>query len=103
MNLILINKYDGEFDVDVNYTQIQLEEALKSGKFIFHKVGDEVHVLEDINTFVSHLQMIKMTIFQVIKVLEYLTKLLMILQLYLMTKYLGKVPNDKAGRITFLE
>ncbi|EGT4688053.1 phage tail protein, partial [Clostridioides difficile] len=46
-------KYDGEFDVDVNYTQIQLEEALKTGKFIFHKVGDEVHVLEDINTFVS--------------------------------------------------
>ncbi|EGT2232899.1 TPA: phage tail sheath subtilisin-like domain-containing protein, partial [Clostridioides difficile] len=25
-------KYDGEFDVGVNYTQIQLEEALKSGK-----------------------------------------------------------------------
>ncbi|EJA6616601.1 TPA: phage tail sheath subtilisin-like domain-containing protein, partial [Clostridioides difficile] len=46
-------RYDGEFDVDVNYTQIHLEEALKTGKFIFHKVGDEVHVLEDINTFVS--------------------------------------------------
>ncbi|MFN1915589.1 hypothetical protein ACK2IE_21710 [Clostridioides difficile] len=40
MLMLIIHKYN-------------LEEALKTGKFIFHKVGDEVHVLEDINTFVS--------------------------------------------------
>ncbi|VHS00117.1 phage protein [Clostridioides difficile] len=35
-------KYDGEFDVDVNYTQIQLEEALKTGKAV--KYGKSLSV-----------------------------------------------------------
>ncbi|MCC0669394.1 phage tail sheath family protein [Clostridioides sp. ZZV14-6153] len=93
-------KYDGEFDVDVNYTQIQLEEALKTGKFIFHKVGDEVHVLEDINTFVSFTDE-KNDDFssnQSIRVLDQIANDIAIL---FNTKYLGKVPNDKAGRISF--
>lgn len=93
-------KYDGEYDVDVNYTQIQLEEALKSGKFIFHKVGDEVHVLEDINTFVSFTDE-KNDDFssnQSIRVLDQIANDIAIL---FNDKYLGKVPNDKAGRISF--
>ncbi len=93
-------KYDGEFDVDVNYTQIQLEEALKTGKFIFHKVGDEVHVLEDINTFVSFTDE-KNDDFssnQSIRVLDQIANDIAIL---FNDKYLGKVPNDKAGRISF--
>ena len=45
--------YDGELDVDAEYTQTQLEEAIKSGKLIFHKVNDEIRLLTDINTFVS--------------------------------------------------
>ena len=46
-------KYDGEYEVNVNYTQTQLEDALSAGKFMFHKVGDEVRVLEDINTLTT--------------------------------------------------
>ncbi len=45
--------YDGDFAVDVNYTQTQLENALDAGKLIFHQVGDDVRVLEDINTLVN--------------------------------------------------
>lgn len=45
--------YDGELDIDVSYTQKQLEDALKGGKFVFHKVNNSVRVLDDINTFVS--------------------------------------------------
>ncbi|HFL3816615.1 TPA: phage tail sheath family protein [Clostridioides difficile] len=93
-------KYDGEFDVDVNYTQIQLEEALKSGKFIFHKVGDEVHVLEDINTFVSFTddKNDDFSSNQSVRVLDQIANDIATL---FNDKYLGKVPNDKAGRISF--
>ncbi|MGO0986718.1 phage tail sheath family protein [Clostridioides difficile] len=93
-------KYDGEFDVDVNYTQIQLEEALKTGKFIFHKVSDEVHVLEDINTFVSFTgdKNDDFSSNQTVRVLDQIANDIAIL---FNTKYLGKVANDKAGRISF--
>ncbi|HBF6109079.1 TPA: phage tail sheath family protein [Clostridioides difficile] len=93
-------RYDGEFDVDVNYTQIQLEEALKTGKFIFHKVGDEVHVLEDINTFVSFTddKNDDFSSNQSVRVLDQIANDIATL---FNEKYLGKVPNDKAGRISF--
>lgn len=93
-------RYDGEFDVDVNYTQIQLEEALKTGKFIFHKVGDEVHVLEDINTFVSFTddKNDDFSSNQTVRVLDQIANDIATL---FNDKYLGKVPNDKAGRISF--
>ncbi|HBH0878283.1 TPA: phage tail sheath family protein [Clostridioides difficile] len=93
-------KYDGEFDIDINYTQIQLEEALKTGKFIFHKVDDEVHVLEDINTFVSFTdeKNDNFSSNQSIRVLDQIANDIATL---FNTKYLGKVPNDAAGRISF--
>ncbi|HBF2379012.1 TPA: phage tail sheath family protein [Clostridioides difficile] len=93
-------RYDGEFDVDVNYTQIQLEEALKTGKFIFHKVGDEVHVLEDINTFVSFTddKNDDFSSNQSIRVLDQIANDIATL---FNDKYQGAVPNDKSGRISF--
>ncbi|UDN58239.1 phage tail sheath family protein [Clostridioides sp. ES-S-0010-02] len=93
-------KYAGEFDVDVNYTQIQLEEALKTGKFIFHKVGDEVHVLEDINTFVSFTddKNDDFSSNQSVRVLDQIANDIATL---FNTKYQGAVPNDKSGRISF--
>ncbi|MDL0165612.1 phage tail sheath family protein [Clostridioides difficile] len=93
-------QYDGEFDVDVNYTQIQLEEALKAGKFIFHKVGDEVHVLEDINTFVSFTDE-KNDDFSSNQTVRVLDQIANDIATLFNTKYLGEVPNDKSGRISF--
>ncbi|MBY2444014.1 phage tail sheath family protein [Clostridioides difficile] len=93
-------RYDGEFDVDVNYTQIQLEEALKTGKFIFHKVGDEVHVLEDINTFVSFTDE-KNDDFSSNQTVRVLDQIANDIATLFNTKYLGEVPNDKSGRISF--
>ena len=93
-------RYDGEFDVDVNYTQIQLEEALKTCKFIFHKVGDEVHVLEDINTFVSFTDE-KNDDFSSNQSIRVLDQIANDIATLFNTKYLGEVPNDKSGRISF--
>lgn len=91
--------YGGSFTLNTDYTQAQLEEALKSGKFIFHRVGDEIRVLEDINTFVSATDE-KSEDFgnnQVIRVLDQIGNDIAAL---FNGKYLGKVPNDDAGRIS---
>lgn len=92
--------YDGEFTVDVDYKQTPLEDALKAGKFIFHKVGDEVRVLEDINTFVSFTDE-KNEDFgsnQTIRVLDQIANDIAVL---FNTKYLGNIPNNESGRISF--
>lgn len=46
-------KYDGELTIPCTETQAELELSIDKGVFMFHKVEDEVHVLTDINTFVT--------------------------------------------------
>ena len=91
--------YNGEYSVSTAYTQAQLEAALAAGKFIFHKVGDSVRVLEDINslttTSVEKGEDFKSN--QTIRVLDQIGN--DIANLF-NTKYLGKYPNDDAGRIS---
>lgn len=92
-------KYDGEFELKVDYTQAQLAEALESGKFIFHKVTDEVRVLEDINTFTSFTdgKNIDFSSNQTIRVIDQIANDIAVL---FNTKYLGKIPNNASGRIS---
>ena len=93
-------KYDGEFTIDVDYTQLELEEALLAGKFIFHKVGDEERVLEDINTFRSFTEE-KNSDFssnQTIRVLDQIANDIAVL---FNTKFLGNYPNNPSGRVSF--
>ncbi len=91
--------YDGEFNVDVDYTQSELEDAITDGKLIFHKVNDKVRVLEDINTFVSFTddKSVDFSSNQTMRVLDQIGNDIAAL---FNTKYLGKVPNDNAGRIS---
>jgi hypothetical protein len=92
-------RYDGEYDIFTDYTQAELEAGIKAGKFMFHRVYDEVRVLEDINTFVSATDE-KSSDFsnnQTIRVLDQIGNDIAAL---FNSKYLGKVPNDAAGRIS---
>ncbi len=92
-------KYDGEFLIDTPYTQNQLKAAIKEGKFIFHKVGSDIRVLEDINTMVTTSDT-QGNIFkdnQTIRVIDQIGNDIAVL---FNTKYLGVVPNDAAGRIS---
>ena len=95
-----LNKiYDGEFSVDVNYTQDQLATAIKSGEFILHRVGADVRVLEDINSLVSTTEA-KGEVFkdnQTIRVIDQIANDIAVL---FNTKYLGVIPNDAAGRVS---
>lgn len=91
--------YDGEFDIDVNYTQSELESAIEAGKFMFHKVGSTVRVLEDINTFTSVTEE-KSSDFSSNQTIRVLDQIATDIATMFNTKYLGKVPNDASGRIS---
>ena len=100
VNKCNLNKiYDGEFTVDVDYTQTQLTKAIQAGEFVLHKVGSDVRVLEDINSLVTVTDT-KGDIFkdnQTIRVIDQIANDIAVL---FNTKYLGAVPNDAAGRIS---
>lgn len=93
----LNKKYDGEFTVNVDFTQKQLENAIKNGEFTLHQVGDKVRVLEDINSMVTTTDTCG-DVFkdnQTVRVIDQIANDIAVL---FNTKYLGVVPNDKAGR-----
>jgi len=98
INESLTNKtYDGEYTVDVNLTQTQLQTALANGEFVFHRVGDEARVLSDINTLKTFTAT-KGSVFsdnQAVRVIDYIGNYIASL---FNTKYLGKVANDNTGR-----
>ncbi len=92
-------KYDGEYTISVDYTQSQLEAAIKAGEFTFHQVDNDVRVLMDINSLVTTSDT-KGDVFkdnQTIRVIDQIANDIAVL---FNTKYLGAVPNDNAGRIS---
>ena len=100
VNMSLTNTaYTGEYDVAIDYTQIELEAGLLSGKFMLHRVNDEARVLEDINTFVSVADD-KSGDFSSNQTIRVLDQIGNDIASIFNTKYLGKLPNDAAGRIS---
>lgn len=92
-------KYDGSFSVEADYTQAQLESAIKAGEFTLHKVSSDIRVLEDINTMVttSDTQGDVFKDNQTIRVIDQLGNDDAVL---FKDKYLGVVPNNASGRIS---
>lgn len=89
--------YNGEYEIAVDYTQSELIAAIKAGEFVFHRVNSDIRVLEDINTMVTVTDTVG-TVFkdnQTIRVIDELAN--QDAQVF-NEKYLGKVPNDEAGR-----
>lgn len=91
--------YNGEFNINVNYSQTQLETMISTGKFVFHKVNDKIRVLSDINTFTTTTEQKKADFAknQVIRVLDQIGNDVATI---FNTKYLGIIPNDNGGRIS---
>lgn len=92
--------YDGEFEVEAEMTQSQLAKSLKEGKFIFHRVGNDMRVLADINSMVTEKETCG-EVFkenQTVRVTDQIANDIAVL---FNTKYLGVVPNDNAGRVSF--
>lgn len=100
INKTCLNKiYNGEFEVNTDYTQSELEDAIKNGKLVLHNVNNEVRILEDVNSLVTTSDT-KGEIFknnQTIRVADQIANDIAVL---FNTKYLGNVPNNESGRIS---
>ena len=92
--------YDGEYTPICNQTQTELEEGIREGLFLFHRVGGEIRVLEDINSLTEFTQDKGQDFSsnQIIRVLDQIGNDIAVL---FATGYLGKVQNNNAGRIAF--
>lgn len=91
--------YDGEFTVKTNYTQTQLENCIDNGKFVLHKVGEDVRVLRDINSLVTVTDEkgIDFKNNQTIRVLDQIaTDIAKVFN----NNYIGNVANNKSGRVS---
>lgn len=93
--------YDGEHTLDMSETktQGQLTLLLNNGKYVFHRVGSDINVLEDVNTFTSF-TVDKNEDFSMNQVIRVLDQIAIDTAHLFNTRYLGKVPNDDDGRIS---
>ena len=93
--------YNGEYTLDMSETktQTQLTVLLKTGKYVFHRVGAEIRVLEDVNTFTSF-TVDKNEDFNMNQVIRVLDQIAIDTATLFNTRYLGEVPNDQDGRIS---
>ena len=100
INKTCLNKvYNGEFEVNTDYTQAQLEDAIQGGKLVLHNVNGEVRILTDVNSLVTTSDT-KGEIFknnQTVRVADQIANDVAVL---FNTKYLGNVPNNESGRIS---
>lgn len=91
--------YDGEYDVNTDYSRTELELAIKGGEFTFHNVGDEVRVLVDINSLVTTTEN-KNEDFKNNQTIRVIDQIGTDIAYLFNSKYLGKIPNDNAGRVS---
>lgn len=91
--------YNGEYTIDTDYTQTELTQAIKSGEFVLHNVNSEVRVLDDINTMVTTTDTCG-DVFKDNQTIRVIDQLANDDAVIFNTRYLGRVPNDKAGRIS---
>lgn len=98
INESLTNKaYDGELEADTDFTQLELEDLINGGFFAFHKVGSEVRVLKDINSL-KNTTGEKGDVFKSNQTVRICDQIATDYASIFNNRYLGKVPNDKAGR-----
>ena len=91
--------YDGEYDVDVDFTQVELEQAIKAGQFTMHQVGFDIRVLSDINSLVSTTAT-KGDVFKDNQTIRIVDQKANDIAALFSNKYLGVVPNDQSGRVS---
>jgi hypothetical protein len=92
--------YDGEYTIIADYTQTQLETAIKAGELVFHKVGSSINILSDINSYVTVTDDMNED-FQLNQVIRVLDQIAMDIASTFNQYYLGKVQNNEDGRISF--
>lgn len=95
----LNTKYDGEYEIQTNYTQIELEKAIKNGEFTLHKVGDDIRVLADINSLVTE-TVDKNKLFKNNQTIRVIDQIATDIASIFNNKYLGNIQNNESGRLS---
>ena len=90
-------KYDGEYEVDTDYTQAELEAAIKAGEFALHSVNGEVKVLEDINSLTTITDE-QGDVFKDNQTVRVIDSIATSIATVFAEKYIGKVANNESGR-----
>lgn len=90
-------KYDGDTGINHILLQSDIERLLGLGHFIFHKVNSDERVLMDINTLKSYTEE-KGEVFQNNQTVRVCDQIATDTAALFTNYYIGKVPNDKAGR-----
>lgn len=93
-------EYTGEFEIDIDYTQSELENCINKGEFVLHQVGEVVRVLDDINSFISF-ETDKNEIFNANQTIRVTDQIAVDVATIFVNKYLGKQQNNKDGRTSF--
>lgn len=91
--------YDGEYEINTNYTQSELRECIKNGELVLHQVGDEVRILTDINSLVTTTDE-KKEDFKSNQTIRVLDQVAMDIASIFNNRYLGKIPNNDSGRVS---
>lgn len=103
----LCNKtYDGELELSTlgaDQDPATLENAIATGSFIFHKVGDSVRVLDDINTYINAGENKEKDpeIFNDNQCIRVIDQIGNDIATIFVNNYLGKIPSDDSGRSSF--
>lgn len=101
LNRSLTNKiYDGEYTPVIDETQSELEGYIQDGKFAFHKVGDDIRVLMDVNSLKTTTAE-KGDIFKENQVVRVADQIANDIAVIFNTKYIGAVQNNATGRALF--
>lgn len=91
--------YDGEFEPVCTESQTALIDAIKAGKFMFHKVGTEVRVLEDINTLTTYTE-VKSSDFASNQTIRIIDQIANDFARIFNNDFNGKIPNNESGRLS---
>ena len=91
--------YDGEYTIICDKTQKELEDCLTNGEIVFHLVYQKVRLLEDINSLTTT-TLEKGEVFKSNQTIRVIDQIANDIAKLFNTKYLGKIPNNKSGRIS---
>jgi hypothetical protein len=91
--------YDGEYHIVTDKTQAQLEACIENGEIAFHLVYGEVRMLEDVNSLTTTTAD-KGEDFKYNQTIRIVDQIATDIAKLFNTKYLGKIPNNKSGRVS---
>lgn len=92
-------RYDGEYTIVTDKTQAQLEACIANGEIAFHLVYGDICMLEDINSLTTTTAD-KGEDFKYNQTIRIVDQIANDIAKLFNTKYLGKIPNDKSGRVS---